>query len=178
VGIIYRVQGNVLKAELSLRSAIDLYREMHAHYYQAIAALDLGNVYLKSDRPAEAEALYREAKEGIQAAGSLRAHAQVLNNLGMACARQGKWALAEDSFERSIALWQQLGEPVGQANAEDNLAETYLDQEKWEAAIKVLRQTRQRLAGLEPMPRIDKLRGDIDEHLEMARQGLAGQAGR
>jgi hypothetical protein len=104
--------------------------------------------------------------------GYTRGLAQVYNNLGMACTGQEKWSLAEDFFSRSIALWRQLGEPVSQANAEDNLSETYLLQQKWAAAHSILNDARERLSGLQPVGRVGALLTDIREHLRAVEVGL------
>ena len=96
----------------------------------------------------------------------------MLNNLGMACTQQQKWSLAEDFLRRSTVLWRQLGEPVSQANAEDNLAEAYLKQRKWEAAQQVLTIALERLSGLEPMGRVKNLLTDLNEHLRMVETAL------
>jgi tetratricopeptide (TPR) repeat protein len=178
MGTVCLFLGNKVEAESHLESAIALYEQTHAPFYLAAASMDLGNVYLKSNQPEKAELFYLRARDGMQSGESRRGLAQVHNNLGMACARQEKWALAEDTFRRSIALWRELGEPVSQANAEDNLAEAYLRQKKWQAARELLDQASQRLSALEPTARIDRLRQDIHEHLETATAALAGRGDR
>ena len=172
VGLAFLALGDWPQAEASLRSAIALYDQSRSRLYSAVASMDLGNVYLDQERPEEAEALYRQARGVMEASGYRRGLAQVFNNLGMACTQQDKWSLAEEHFGRSIALWRQLGEPVSQANAEDNLAEAYLLQFKWEAALRVLNRARQRLGKFEPQGRVSALLDDIDDHLRTARAGL------
>jgi len=54
---------------------------------------------------------------------------------------------------------------VSQANAEDNLAEAYLKQEKWQSALQVLGAALDRLHGFEVAGRVQSLLSDIHEHL-------------
>jgi tetratricopeptide (TPR) repeat protein len=166
------MMGDLSQAESSLQSAIALYEETFSRLYQAIASMDLGNVYLAQGQPDQAEALYRRARDVMERTRYVRGLAQVFNNLGMACTQQQKWELAEDSFRQSISHWRQLGEPVSQANAEDNLAEVYLQQEKWQAAWEVASRALERLSPFEAEGRVEALLSDIHEHLRTAEAGL------
>jgi tetratricopeptide (TPR) repeat protein len=172
LGLTHLALGDWPQAESSLRSAITLYEQTRSRLYLAIASMDLGNVYLEQGRPEEAEILYRQARGVMEGSAYSRGLAQVFNNLGMACARQEKWSLAEEFFGRSIALWRQLGEPVSQANAEDNLAEVYLDQAKWDAAQQVLDKALGRLAEFPPEGRVADLLSDVNGHLREVEAGL------
>ena len=94
------------------------------------------------------------------------------NNLGMACTQQRKWSLAESYLQRSVSLWRQLGEPVNQANTEDNLAEAYLQQHKWDPAWEVLNQALEHLSDFEAEGQVEELLSDIGEHLRRAEARL------
>jgi hypothetical protein len=61
---------------------------------------------------------------------------------------------------------------VSQANTEDNLAEAYLKQQKWELAREVLDQALGRLGGFAVEGQVEELLSDIDEHLQAAEAGL------
>ena len=108
----------------------------------------------------------------MQKAGYSVGLVQVFNNLGLACAQQQKWALAEDFFSRSIALCRQLDMPVDQARAEDNLGEAYLGQRKWKSALEVLTQARERLGSLKREGEVASQLHDIEKHLKAAEFGL------
>jgi tetratricopeptide (TPR) repeat protein len=89
----------------------------------------------------------------------------------MVCRQQGDRGLAIDFFQRSIGLWRQLGEPVSQANAEDNLAEVYLERHEWELARRVLARARERLSAFKPEGRVQRILSYINEHLRAAEEG-------
>jgi tetratricopeptide (TPR) repeat protein len=136
----------------------------------------LGNIHLQQGEPEQAETLYRQAQKVMQEVGYSRGLAQVFNNLGMACTQQEKYPLAEESFLHSIALWRQLDQVVSQANAEGNLAEAYLKQHKWEAALQVSTRALERLSGTEPTARVKMILDELHERVRQATSGLTQKA--
>ena len=80
--------------------------------------------------------------------------------------------MAEDFYRQSIALWEELGEPVGQANAEDNLADAYLQQQRWAEAMQVLDNALERIRGVEPTGQVEDLLSDIRGHRREASSRL------
>jgi hypothetical protein len=62
---------------------------------------------------------------------------------------------------------------VNQANTEDNLAEAYLKQQKWEPAREVLGRACGRLSGFAVEGLVEELLTDIDKHLQTAEAGLS-----
>jgi tetratricopeptide (TPR) repeat protein len=137
--------------------------------------MDLGEAYRRQERPAQAERLYREAIEVMEQSRHIRGLALAYNNIGLACTQQQKWDLAEDYFQRSITLWQELGEPVWQANTVDNLADAYLQQHRWQEALHLLDSALEHLRGLEATAEVEDLLADINEHRHAARSGLASE---
>ena len=134
--------------------------------------MDLGEAYRQQDRPEQAEVLYLQAIEVMEESKHIRGLAMAFNNIGLACTQQEKWDLAEDYLCRSIAFWQQLGEPFWQANSEDNLADAYLKQQRWQEAMQALDSAQAHLEGLEITRPVQELLGDIEEHRQTAIAGL------
>ena len=65
---------------------------------------------------------FDDASRLWQAAGDGRREAQALGRLGFACQRQGQYERAVDSFQRAVAIWQQLRDDYGLAETWPQLA--------------------------------------------------------
>jgi tetratricopeptide (TPR) repeat protein len=94
----------------------------------ATALFNLGNLYKKSKRLAEAEDCYRRAVGVLETAfGSESLEvARAMNNLGNLLKKQEKFSEAEDFYERTVGIRTKLlGASPDTANALYNLALLY-----------------------------------------------------
>jgi tetratricopeptide (TPR) repeat protein len=164
--------GDFARAETCLQRAMALYEQTQARLYRAIAAMDLGTVYLRDEQAEQAESIFCWALEVMQKVDYSWGIALVLTNLGRACIQQGKYVQAEDFSRRAATHWHRLNQPISEANAKDNLAEAYLKQGKWQAALEPLTQALDLLNRLEATPRNENLRHEIEEHIYQAKASL------
>lgn len=135
LGIAKRRLGDNRGAVAVYQQAIALFNEVEDPVHEAVARMNLGNVYLMSGDPRRALEHYLAAEPVYQLVqGTLRL-ATVYLNIGMAYRRLQQWTDAQRALQASIALFEQLGLPASVANVTDELALTYQDQGMLEQAI-------------------------------------------
>jgi class 3 adenylate cyclase/tetratricopeptide (TPR) repeat protein len=106
----------------------------HAYYLLDAAATDLG-----LDEAIEWRALALPIYEEI---GDWLGQANVLNNLGVDAALEGRWDEAVSRYERSIEARERAGDVVGAATATHNIGELRGDQGELETAAALLEEAR------------------------------------
>ena len=83
-------------------------------------------------------ATHRVALDGARRAGDRRAEAWVLNNLGMAYARQGQEEEGVGYFRQAIDIRREIGDRRGEAQAVNNLAYASLGLKRFDEALEWL----------------------------------------
>lgn len=128
LGIAKRRLGDDAGAVAVYQQAIALFNEVEDPVHEAVARMNLGNVYLMAGDPQRALEHYLAAEPVFQLVqGTLRL-ATVYLNIGMAYRRLQQWSDAQRTLQASIALFEQLHLPASVANVTDELALTYQDQ--------------------------------------------------
>jgi tetratricopeptide (TPR) repeat protein len=138
--------------EAALRSyeeAITRFALINDAYDQAVAQMNLGVVHLALndasqalDRFALSEPIFKRVQDQLHLA-------MLYNNRGIALRMLGRWHEAEQAFLCSIALNEQVGNPIELLNVTDELAMTYFQQGKVEPAVLYLRKALDQLPALQ-----------------------------
>lgn len=112
-------RGEAEEAEKLLIQALTI--DPHAHAVQE----QLGKLYLTTNRPAKAEALYRELLSASE-------EAELYGNLGLACYKQGKFGEACDAYQKALTKDPKNAERMAA------LAKAYVASNSFEEAIPLL----------------------------------------
>jgi len=128
----YYQQG--LETTQQLKQNKDVQRQKGALYsYLANALRDIG-------RYADAQVAYEQSLVIIQETGDLRREAITQGQLGTLALRQRKLTEAEKKYKTSLAIFQGLHEPCGEAFFLHKLGRVYKEAKQWEAAEHAYRQ--------------------------------------
>lgn len=166
LGIAKRRLDDNAGAVAAYERAITLFHEVEDPVYEAVARMNLGNVYLMSGDPQVALAHYLAAEPVFQwVQGTLRL-ATVYLNIGMAYRRLHCWKDAERTLRASIDLYAQLSLPAAVANVTDELGLAYQDQGLLDLAMAEFEQA---LRWLPAGPIYETQRQSIEEHLQETR---------
>ena len=121
-GVIYRNLGDPVTAVESFREAIGLYEKAGDTAGLSNAHLNLGlALHLNLERPAEAEAAYREALRLAVASGDRAEEIQDLFYLGRLLLGQGRGDEAGEVFRRCLAAAEASGSAEGKWSAREGL---------------------------------------------------------
>jgi tetratricopeptide (TPR) repeat protein/transcriptional regulator with XRE-family HTH domain len=88
----------------------------------------------------DAASVNRMALELAQRLGDRAAEASACNDLGLACGRLGRYALAIDHLRESAAIARELGDHEGRAAVLSNLSQAYREAGRYEEAIASLQE--------------------------------------
>src|SRR5262252_4639708 len=111
-----------------------------------LARLDsnVGNIYFRQDRPADAMARYRSALEGFEAAGSPRDIASALSNLAVCSINLGQFAGALSYYQQARDFCEKHDLANLAARADYNIAYLYYLRGDYAEARKLYRISRER----------------------------------
>jgi CHAT domain-containing protein len=109
---------------------------------------NLGGIYLRRDRYAEAERFYYAARERFAVLADQKQLAQVDNCLAMALTWQHRFRAAAQMYEQALAGAVAAGLEVTQAEIESNLGNLALFQGRYDSALDYLERARRRYAML------------------------------
>ena len=101
----------------------------------ARVALSLGIVRHEQADYAAAATAYGEAREHAEAAGSRKLAADAGNNLAVLATIRGDLDEAVRQYEACLAIFQELGDEMGQARTQHNLGMTHSDRHDWASAM-------------------------------------------
>ena len=88
--------------------------------------LNLGSLYASQEKWNEAEATYLLAdRNALYQQGHLNLYAQFITSLGYVVMEMGELKTAVSHTTEAIAIWQQLGDGLMEANALENLGDTH-----------------------------------------------------
>lgn len=171
LGIAKRRLGDDAGAVAAYQQAIELFNEVEDPVHEAVARMNLGNVYLMAGDAQRALEHYLAAEPVFQLVQGMLRLASVYLNIGMAYRRLQQWSDAQRTLQASITLNEQLHLPAAVANVTDELALTYQDQGLLAQAIAGFEQA---LRWLPADPVYEAQRQSIAEHLLEA-QAIAAQ---
>ena len=181
LGMAQRGAGQYEEAIASYTEAIAIMAEMGDPVNEAVTRMNLGNVYWATGQPQTALEHYLLAEPIFRRTDDQLRLARVNTTMGIVCTHLGRWEQAHAALATAIDLNRMVGDPRSIANALDALGELYLAQRQPAAALAVLEQALEELAGLRDQPdfaaRFSDIYGDILQHLEKARRGDGAQAG-
>lgn len=109
---------------------------------------NLGNIYDRRDRYAEAEQFYRAARDRFARLNDQRQLVQVDNGLANVLSQQHRFRDAARLYEGALARAESVGMEVMQALIECNLGNLALSQGRYDRALDYLERSRRRYAGL------------------------------
>ncbi|MCB9893489.1 MAG: tetratricopeptide repeat protein [Planctomycetes bacterium] len=89
-------------AERHLLCAIELFNSLNDHQNAAMTQVNLGELYTKLDRPADAEQVIRGAIRKHRKAGAQESEKRVLRELGHTLVQQGKLDEAHAAFDEAL----------------------------------------------------------------------------
>ncbi len=117
---IRRMKGDLLGAEASMREVLRLEEKTHGREDPTIIAplLELSEILIRLDKPAEAEPLLRRAVRLSEQAGDVGARARALAMLAGAQAAQG-FPQARSTARQSLEAWKATGSEVPPAHLRD-----------------------------------------------------------
>ena len=106
--------------------------------------INVGNVYYRQDRFADALACYRKAYEGVTKHQNREGVAAVLSNLSVCLIGLGEFQQALETYQHAREYCEQHGMPLLVAQADYNIAYLYFLRGEYSRAIDMLRSTRLR----------------------------------
>jgi tetratricopeptide (TPR) repeat protein len=133
---VYRLQGRYPLANPLLTESLDLGSLLgECHPLVADRLVDLAGLYRLEHDAARGEPLLKRAVRIYEMSDDPHL-ADALNELGLAALEEGKYAIAKEDFERSLALYEKMFGPqtVAVAGAEAGLAQAYLGERNYKKA--------------------------------------------
>jgi tetratricopeptide (TPR) repeat protein len=133
-GVALEKMGRYPEAMAICQQAVILFEQIEDRFYQAIAQMNLGNVYFAFNQPFNALELYVCAEKNFRQVQDLLYLAHVNHNLGMSYHGLQQLDQAKEALLLSVGLWQQLNNVERWANSMDELGLVYLREGKVEKA--------------------------------------------
>lgn len=156
LGVLYELMADPVKAESCYREAVEIYRHTlgQGHPDAAATALSLAELYFAAQKYSEAEPFYRQVLDYYDAAGGRdQQQALVLYSLGVIAREKGALSEAEELFQSSLEIKQELDDQRGAASTYAQLGQTarkagQMDQAcaYYEKGLKISRSTADRPA--------------------------------
>lgn len=107
-----------------------------------------GIQHYRAKRYAAAARSFEEARAAAEQAGERHCLAEVLNDLGVARRELSEWDTAQQALEAAYALFRELQDARGQAQALGNLASVYEGRGNYDAAAEAYRASAHMLEAL------------------------------
>jgi tetratricopeptide (TPR) repeat protein len=133
---VYRLQGRYALANPLLTESLDLSSRLgECHPLVGDRLVDLAGLYRLEHDAARGEPLLKKALRIYEMSNDPHL-ADALNELGLAAIDEGKYAIAKEHFERSLALYEKTFGPesVAVAGVEAGLAQAYLGEHNYKKA--------------------------------------------
>lgn len=169
--------GRIATAQGESLAAIPLYEKALALLTSAgdlsnipVVQINLGNTYYTLQQYEQALKLYTEAETQFLAMNDDRYLAMVYNNFGVIRTVFKEWDEAKTSLERSIRLYQQLGDNKAWISAKGNLAIAYSEQTDYAQAIKIFEEALDELQTTSHDPHYEWLHQELTKHLTQAQK--------
>jgi len=146
--------------------AITLFNAVQDTFYQSIVRMNLGNVYVDLNQPAEALKFYLPAEQVFRQVQDELHLAMVYHNMGRAYHQLQQWDKAETVYLLSLQKKQKLGNIASLVNTMGELGATYLAENQPKQARAMLQEALQQLRQIEGEPGYEFLREMITTHLQ------------
>lgn len=167
-GVALEKNGDLAEAAEVCRRAIAAFEELGDRYYQAIARMNLGNVYFALDQWQVALNYYLQAKRIFQETQDWVYLGHVNHNIGMCYRQKQVWQQAKEAYLTSMTYWQRLSQVERWINTMDELGLTYLDEGDVEQAKATFSQALDRLSEIEGQPGYEHWLAEVTAHLAQA----------
>ena len=161
-------QEDLQEAESHLIHAITLFENIGDPIHQAVARMNLGNIYIALALPQQALDCYLQAEPIFRQSGDKQRQAMVYNNVGKSYRELGKSDDAISALQHSIKLWRPLNNPTRLANALDGLGLAYLEQSRYRSAQGVFQEMIELLPAIEDAARRDSFQQRANKGLRLA----------
>lgn len=174
IGEALRGAGKYEEAATYFQQAITLLGGLHDVVNQAIARLSLGIIYIYSQEPAKALALFHLVEPVFRQVGDLRHLAMVYTDMMIVQRDLGQLDAAIESGVKTLRLCEIVADVTLLANGEDELGFTYLAQKQPDEAINHFTAGLEHLKRTSPDPFWEMVQKSLLAHLEEARQMKGG----
>ncbi len=166
LGLALEATKDYQQATTITQQAIDELEELGDVLYQAIARMNLGNIYLRQGQPAAALELYQIAEKVFRQVQDQFHLARICQNKGIAYRRLGRWAEAEAAYTACIQRQRQLGDVVWLVNGMDGLGLVYAEKGDLEAAKMTFQQALVELIAIQGEPGYQHRHDMVSAHLQ------------
>ncbi len=146
--------------------AITLFNAVQDTFYQSIVRMNLGNVYVDLNQPAEALKFYLPAEQVFRQVQDELHVAMVYHNMGRAYHQLQQWDKAETAYLLCLQKKQKLGNIASLVNTMGELSATYLAENQPEQARAMLQEALQQLRQIEDEPGYEFLDKMITTYLQ------------
>jgi tetratricopeptide (TPR) repeat protein len=170
LGETLRLAGRYSEAATYIQQAIVLLGQINDPVNQAIARMSMGIVHIDQAEPKQALALYTLAEAVFRQVGDQIHLAMLYNNLTIVYRTLEEWTPAIQCAEKSVQLWEAMGQVKNLANTLDELGLAYQGHARIAEAIHAFERGLELLAQLPPDPYVEMLQNMLRPHLEEARQ--------
>ncbi len=157
LGTVLRALKKYDRAISSYEEAIDVFEEVQDPVHQAVARMNLGNVYLDLGKAKEALRLYNLSESIFYDAQAKLRFAKVNHNKAIAHQELKHWHQAECAYQSSIEQWREIGSISSMVKVIIPLAEMYVEQGLEEKASKTLHDALKILSQIEGEPEYDTI---------------------
>ena len=154
--------------------AIDLLDDASDPVLKGVATMNLGNVYMELDEPRTALGMYEQAKQPLQETKSEWYLAMLYHNVGSAKHQLKEWQDAEEAYLTSIELHRKHGNITLMVDSMDDLASTYMAQNKHEQATVFLQAALRELKKMQIESGHNKLQSTLTNRLQDVQDHLTG----
>lgn len=165
MGVALEKMEQYVEATVICQQAVSLFEEIQDSFYQAIAQMNLGNVYLALEQSAEALESFLFAERIFYQLQDHLHQAHVNNNLGIAYRQLQQWDNAKLAYLASIEQYKMIDNISWLVNTMDGLGLTYVGKNQYEKALSTFEQALDQLKQIEGKSGYDYLFDKVINHL-------------
>lgn len=163
LGIVHGKLNELYSAINFLEEALDLNHSMELYYKSAEINMALGICYMQLNKTDEAHQCYSKAIDFFMLINDVENQAGTLNNLGILLRQTGHLQESVEKFNKSIALFKELGKENKIVNVELELAETLLQLTDYERLEQICCQIIECSVDKQYVEKANELLGDMEK---------------
>ncbi|MCB0209195.1 MAG: tetratricopeptide repeat protein [Anaerolineae bacterium] len=167
-GVALEKNGDLAEAVKVCRRAIEVFEKLGDSHYQAIARMNLGNVYMALKQLMVALEHYFQAERTFRDVEDWVHLGFVNHNIGMIQRHAGQWSQAKEAFFYSIEYSQRVNNIGLWINTLDELGLTYIDEGDTERARAIFTDALDLLSKIEGQPGYEHWLAEVAAHLEQS----------